>query len=155
MSKQKKQPKRHTAKKRTYVAGAAGRYSRAAKTIFHGIFGKTGIERVDKAKDIGDAVLKQVKNMKKEQSIVDYNKNKKNKTFLIHNNSPLHDGFIKSTPTTNVKPPPRTPITRRSRSEPKLPKTTRHMTRSTQAPAVYAPTLNNQGVNPVKILDFE
>jgi len=151
MSKQIKQQKRRTAKKRTYIAGA--RYSRAVKTIFHGIFGKPGIERVDKAKDIGDAVLKQVKNMKKEQPIVDYNKNKKNKTFSIHNNSPLHDGFIKSTSSTIVKPP-RTPITRHSRSEPKLPKTTRHMTRSTQAPAVYAPTLNNQGVNPVKILDW-
>ena len=156
---QKKQLKRRTFKKRTHVAGAAGRFSRvsrAATTILNGVFGKTGIERIDKAKDIGDAVLKQVKNMKKKQSqpILDFYKNKQqNKTFLTHDTRQHHDGVIKPTPGT-IKKSPATPITHHSRSEPKLQKPARHVTRSTQEPVAYAPTLYNQGANPVKKLDW-
>lgn len=167
MAKQKKHSKqRHTTKKRGGAAGRFSRFPHVAKTVLNGLFGKTGFERIDKAKDVGETILKQMEkaNLHEQPQSDNQKKTRMYKTFLNNNtntNSPHHADIIRVGPvrrTFTVKTPTTpTPTSRgsRSRSEPKLPKTLRHMTRSTRVPAAYAPTLDNVGANPIKNLESE
>jgi len=147
-----------TTKKRGGAAGRFSRVSRVAGKLFNEVFGKTGLERIDKAKDVGEAILKEMKKAKvhEHQSDDDNQNNPRMYKILSNSNtntnsSPLHAKVINHHGTFTVK----TPTNRGSRSEPKLPKKLRHMTRSTRVPTEYAPTLGNIGSNPIKNLKSE